>query len=52
MEWRKLLSCLDLCQHHSREYGPALVAAGWRANEHIGEESDLRPGAPLASHGA
>ena len=50
VEWNKLLARLDLCQHHSREFGPALLALGWRAHQHLGEESDLRPGVPLARH--
>ena len=47
VEWSKRLARLDLCQHHSHEFGLQLLAEGWRANQRIGEESDVRPGPPL-----
>ena len=47
VEWAKGHARLDLCQHHSNEYGPLLIAEGWGAHQHIDEASDVRPGRPL-----
>jgi len=48
VEWAKARSRLELCQHHSNEYGAHLVAAGWGAQPHLDNTGDTRPGRPLA----
>jgi hypothetical protein len=48
VEWAKELSRLDLCQHHSNEYGPELIATGWGGHAHEDETSERRFGRSLS----